>query len=224
MWDIEPIARWSTAEIYQRISRPQKVRLRDDKNRHIGDLVGEWNTDRTFPSSLLRPSLSLGDFSHAVLASEVKKSIQWPVNFCAPERFHDQETSFASDMWGFMLIFFQLYTGVALGNWNGANFVSLLVAALGPFPEEWKGKCTLDGANDWWYDQTGQIPPSIYHSDPCPTIEAKLAWNRPDAIPEERELAAQVIRKGLRYRPEERMTAAQLLEDPSFNSLLALYG
>jgi serine/threonine protein kinase len=199
------------------------VQLRDDDNRHFGDLVGEWNIDRTFPRNLLRPSLSLGEFTHAVLASEVlKKSTQQPLSFCAPERLHGQEASYASDMWGFMLIFFQLYTGGVLSYVNGAHSVSLLVGALGPFPEEWKGKCTLANINNWWYDQTGQFPYTNF-GGPYPTLEAKLAWHRPDATSEERELVAKVLRKGLRYRPDERITAAQLLEDPLFNSLLAHY-
>ncbi|KAI1119761.1 kinase-like protein [Nemania abortiva] len=222
MWDIEPVAQWSTADIYARIGRPQKIRLRDDQNRHFADLVGDWNIERSFPSALLRPSLSLGDFSHAVVASEAKQSTQWPLTFCAPERYHGQVPSYASDMWGFMLIFFQLYTGSTLGNGNGAQFVSSLVGALGPFPEEWKGKCTLEDAYDWWYDQTGQFLGSD-NSAPLVSLETKLAFSLPHKSHEERELVARVMRKGLSYRPEDRLTAAQLLEDQLFNALLGPY-
>ncbi|KAI0103941.1 kinase-like protein [Nemania sp. FL0031] len=222
MWDLEPITEWSNTKIYNEIGRPQKVRLLNDENRHFADLVGDWNIERNFKSTLLRPSLSLGDFSHAVVASEAKQSTQWPLTFCAPERYHGQEPSFASDMWGFMLIFVQLYCGSTLGFGNGSTFVSSLVGALGPFPEEWKGMCTLSDAQDWWYDQTGQFPPTD-HLTPYASLELKLAFALPRKSTEERELAAKIIRKGLSYRPEERLTAAQLLEDPAFNSLLGPY-
>ncbi|KAI1423508.1 kinase domain-containing protein [Xylaria sp. FL1777] len=222
MWDIERITHWSTSEVYKRIRRPRKVPLCDDENRYIGDLVEDWDATWNFPSDLLRPSLSLGDFSHAVLASEVKKSVQWPLTFCAPERYHGQETTFASDMWGFMLLFVQLYSSVCLSYGGGSDLVSRVVGALGPFPEEWEGNCTLINSHDWWYDQTGQFPHTD-HGSPYTTLEEKLAYRRPDATPEELEIASKVIRKGLRYKPEERITAAQLLEDPSFKALLAYY-
>ncbi|KAJ8119542.1 hypothetical protein O1611_g10590 [Lasiodiplodia mahajangana] len=125
-------------------------------------------------------------------------------------------------MWGFMLIFLQLYCGSALGFGNGSTFVSSLVGSLGPFPEEWKGNCTLGDAQDWWYDQTGQFPRTD-HSTPYASLESKLAFARPDKSEEERDLAAKVIRKGLSYRPQDRLTAAELLDDPSFNSLLGPY-
>ncbi|KAI0006676.1 kinase-like protein [Xylariaceae sp. FL0662B] len=147
------IGSWSTAEIYQHLGRPRKVLLPED----VGD--GELVEPLAFPKDMLSSSLYLGDFGHSLISGTVLKNpIQYPLLFCAPERLHGVNPSFASDMWGFVAILFQLYTGIEITYGDGLTFVSRLVGVLGPFPEQWRGRYPDNAGYEWWYDQTGQMP------------------------------------------------------------------
>ena len=55
------------------------------------------------------------------------------------------------------------------------------------------------------------------------TLEAKIRRIRPDACQDEREHALSAMYKGFCYVPEDRVTAAQLLEDPSFHVVMSYY-
>lgn len=217
MWDIGLVDGWSTAEIYQRLGRPRKVSL--DESEGNGELVEPVQ----YPNDMLRPFLRLGDFGHSIVSGTVLENpIQFPLHNCAPERFHGGNASFASDMWSFTQVLIRLYIGVGLVYGDGLSVVSRLVGSLGPFPEQWKGRYPENAGYAWWYDQTGQMPrnwpPSEYE-----TMEHKIDRCRPDISPDERKHALAVFRKGLQYIPEKRITATQLLEDPSFNALMSFY-
>ncbi|KAL4870112.1 hypothetical protein BDV12DRAFT_207999 [Aspergillus spectabilis] len=74
------------------------------------------------------------------------------------------------------------------------------VARLGSLPEKWKGLYTHPEGLDSWYNQI----------------------KTPD--PAERDLALKVMLKVFTYDPGERLTATQLLHDPSFIAPLGKYG
>ncbi|KAI1425064.1 kinase-like protein [Xylaria sp. FL1777] len=218
MWDIGSESdHWSTATLYQRLGRPRKILLPEE----VGG--GELVEPIQIPESMLQPKLHLGDFGHSLIYGTTPKNpLQLPLLFCAPERFHGENPSFASDMWSFTCVFAQLYLGVEITYGDGLGFVSRLVGALGPFPAHWRGSYPDNKGYDWWYDQTGQMPRSHHPSD-LETLEHRIDRCRPEISPRERELVLEVFRKGFEYIPEKRITAAQLLEDPSFNALMAYY-
>jgi serine/threonine protein kinase len=105
-----------------------------------------------------------------------------PMQFCSPDRLHEKDPSFACDMWGYMIIFAELYLGL-----------------------------------DSWYDQ-GITP------DPKHDLASTIAYWRPDADPAERELVHSIMNRVFTYSPEERLTATQLLQDPSFRAIMDKYG
>ena len=96
--------------------------------------------------------------------------------------------------------------------------MSGLVMSLGPLPEEWKG--LYSGSSDRfdsWYDQDTEPTPDF---DLASTIERF----RPDIDQAERELVYSIMKKVFVYHPEQRLTATQLLQDPSFKAIMEKYG
>ncbi|SCO84273.1 uncharacterized protein FRV6_08400 [Fusarium oxysporum] len=145
--------------------------------------------------SLIGDDVSLGDFGLAIKpGNQVSQKLQSPAIYCAPERV----PTFATDMWSYML--------------------SCMVHALGSVPATWKGTFKAGGVdNDWWYDQG-------YELDSTASLKAKVPRLRSDIDAVERDLVLSVLRKGLSYQPQDRLTARQLLEDASFKALMEIYG
>ncbi|KAI1742326.1 kinase-like protein [Xylaria scruposa] len=217
LWGIDSPDRLGTIELYERLGRPRKVLQSED---HGG---GELVEPVHFPRDMLRPSLSLADFGHSFLSGTVLEDrIQSPMVFCAPERLHGVHASFASDVWSFTQILARLYLGLEITHGNGTISVSRLVAALGPLPAHWRGSFFAPKLErEWWYDQTCTLPRDEDWG--YETLEEKIDRLRPEICAEERRLALEVFRKGFEYSPEKRITAPQLLSDPSFNALMAYY-
>lgn len=121
----------------------------------------------------------------------------------------------ACDMWSYMCIFAELYLGLhmfsALGDGGVLGF---MVKLLGPLPEEWKGHYAFpESSKDSWYDQNNQ-PSSDFD------LRAQVERLREDADPEELKLVYSILSRGFSYSPEERLTATQLLQDPSSKALM----
>jgi serine/threonine protein kinase len=177
-----------------------------------------------FPHEMLRHPVCLCDFGLAIRSGTVvANTAQDPPLFCAPERLHGINPSFASDMWSFTCIFAMLYLGVEAIWGGGPTLVSRIVSIAGPLPARWKG--SFGGGNtakDWWYDQSGQMP-RLDIMGGYETLEEKIDRLRPDICKAEREHVLSVMYKGFTCAPEHRITAAQLLEDPSFNALMSYY-
>ncbi|KAF5618706.1 CMGC kinase [Fusarium sp. NRRL 52700] len=217
MYTLHSIDSSTVAEKYRQIGRPQKIRLDLDLWK-AGELVMPIKPDET----LIGDDISLGDFGLAIKSgTSVSEKVQSPAIYCAPERVYDQDPSFATDMWSYMCIFAELYMGFALFYpYGGSNssIVSCIVHSLGHLPTAWKGAFNAGGLeNDWWYEPDHELEPTA-------SLEYKVARLRPDISAEEKDLVLSVLRKGLSYQPQDRLTASQLLEDTSFKALMAIYG
>lgn len=220
LWNIDPIDHWTTAEKYQRLGRPRKVPLTETEGQP-GELVASIR----FPYEMLRHPVCLSDFGHAIrVGTSVEHKAQLPPLFCAPERLHGINPSCASDIWSFTCLFAKLYLGYEVFWGSDPTLVSRIVGTLGrPLPAHWKGyygKKTT--AKDWWYDHSGQLPRSEILGG-YETLEQKIDRSRPDLSQDERGHALSIMHKGFCYAPEHRITAAQLLEDPSFIALMSYY-
>ncbi|KAK7416843.1 hypothetical protein QQX98_004901 [Neonectria punicea] len=161
----------------------------------------------------------LGDFGLAIKAgTPVIHKIESPVKYCAPERLHDKNPNFATDMWSYMCIFVELYIGAGLFfGYGNPSTVTYMVNTLGPFPASWKGAYKGGPSDDSWYDQERELEATM-------APEEKILRLRPDISLAEQQLVFSVFRRGFSYVPENRLTAAQLLEDRSFMEVMAIYG
>lgn len=172
---------------------------------------------------LLGSSAYLGDFGMSIhTGTPVEYTVQAPMSFCAPERYHGAQPSYASDLWSYICIFATLYLSVEVVWGHGTLSVARMVDALDPLPKERKGSyCGPGEAEDWWYDCTGLLPRPNYTHE---TLEHKVDRLRPDIGREERELVLSILHQGFSYHPEQRLTATNLLASPEFVALMGKYG
>ena len=199
---------------YRLLGHPKKVPLGD----HLWKR-GELVKPMAIPLDFLGKKLYLGDFGLVIQdGTQVDVKIQGPYCFCAPERLHNANPSLASDMWSYMCLFAALYLGANIfGTNSGISTVSSWVDQLGPMPEEWNYCfCWPEEVNDAWYHPRTTTNPKT-------DLEATIARMRPDISNAERKLALSVMQKAFCYLPERRITAEQLLQDPSFAAIMDIY-
>ncbi|KAI1016890.1 hypothetical protein LB504_007089 [Fusarium proliferatum] len=212
MYTLRPLNS-SISEKYKRIGRPRKMKLWTEQWKD-GELVMPMKPKE----ELIGDSIILGDFGLAHKAGASTQKMQSPATYCAPERVHNISPSYGSDIWSYMCIFFELYTGTYLFHgWGHASVVSSIVHTLGSLPDSWKGAYHIGGSGeDKWYDKNGQIDPEF-------DLMERLTQLRPDVDVRELELVVAILRRGLVYQHEKRITAAELLENDSFERLMGIY-
>ncbi|KAF4967152.1 hypothetical protein FZEAL_10571 [Fusarium zealandicum] len=206
----------TTSNKYQYLGRPRKMPLPTNQPMwKDGQLVMPMPPR----DSLVEGTVTLGDFGLAIRSgTSVECKVQSPANYCAPERIHDMNPSFASDMWSYMCIFAELYLGFPMfGGAAASSAIDFMVRTLGPLPLSWKGSYNGDGKHDEsWYDQRRGPEPGLAVGD-----KFKRAFN--DISEAEKQLVVSIVQRGLSYLPEHRLSAGQLLEDASFKELMGIY-
>lgn len=90
-----------------------------------------------------------------------------------------------------------------------------IVERAGKLPLEWKGRHVGDGEEDYWYGTSD-----------CSTVSFGrfLEQHRPDISLVERPLMISIMTRVFRVQPEERVTAAELLESEDFKTLMSIRG
>lgn len=213
MWGVVPLHNLSRRAKYEALGRPLKQIISDFWKR------GERVWPVKIPDDLRTEKFYLGDFALAKkLTDPMTPDGCPPSEFCSPERLHGIDSGFACDMWSYMVIFGVLYLRFApFRAVLPGGIISGITSCLGPLPEQWKGLYPYAEGLDSCYDQN-QEP------NPKHTLTSKIAYFRPDADPVERQLVHSIMSKVFIYHPEERITAEQLLRDPSFRALMDRYG
>ena len=181
---------------------------------------GEFVQPAEIPVELRTDDFFLGDFGISTKLNDPTFQVQGgypPVQYCSPERLHGELPSLACDMWSYMVVFSELYLGLPLflGVRKG-GIISDFRNILGPLPASWKGHFKLTRDLGSWYEEGDGTPLDN-------TIKDMIAKRRPDVDEAERDLVDRIMRKVFVYSPEERLTAAQLLEDPDFKELMQKY-
>ncbi|KAF9769802.1 hypothetical protein IL306_012731 [Fusarium sp. DS 682] len=210
----------TTATKYKYLGRPKKMPIPTSEPLwKDGQLVMPMAPQRT----LVQETITLADFGLAFKSgTSMEFKFNPPPAYCAPELYHNVDPSFASDMWSYMCIFFELCAGFTpfgrvslFGGETCSTALDSLVNCLGPLPSSWKGSYQPDGRYDEsWYDQNRQEDP----------LEEKMKRGGIDKSPIEQQLMLSILQRGLSYSPEHRLSAGQLLEDASFKELMAMYG
>ena len=203
MWGMAPLDDKDTTTKYKYLGRPVKVALAVEK---AAELV--------LPAHIAEPLIT-EDIFHGGFGLTTRAGIRamdgWepPAGYCAPEVTHNVAPSRASDIWSYLCIFSQLYFGIEM---FPAGLVNI-VGAVGPLSQQWKD--ILD-ADESWYDQSMKADIKSY-------VEYRLNRVAADVGSTERGHILSLMSTGFRYLPEERMTATQLLHDPSFKAIMEIY-
>jgi serine/threonine protein kinase len=215
MFGLSPLDSYDTTTKYKYVGRPQRMTLP-----FMLPKPGELVMPMAPQKEIVTDDILLGDFCLAIRAgTQAMKKVQSPAKYCAPERVHGVDPSFASDMWSYMCLFAELYEKRPLfGGSANSTVISFIVDTLGPLPVEWKGLFCAGGSCDpEWYNQDREPSPHI-------GLEKKIPSLRPDITTTELRLVLDILRWGFSYLPEHRPTAAQLLDSILFKDLMAIYG
>jgi serine/threonine protein kinase len=117
-------------------------------------------------------------------------------------------------MWSYMCVFTELYLGTLPWSIYGDALPSM-VKVLGPLPQTWYSYYYQPTRTDAsWYDPRKQ---------PEFTLEAMIGHARPDVSSTERAHVLSFMLKGFSYDPQDRITAAQLLDNASFQAVMGVY-
>ncbi|KAN0072985.1 Protein kinase-like domain containing protein [Elaphomyces granulatus] len=220
MWGVAPLDNLDTKTKYEYLGRPLKITLPSDVWKK-GELVKRLDV----PKSLITDTVYLGDFGLATKAgTDIRHKMLSHVNIIshAPERFHNLNSSFASDMWSYMCIFIELYLGIV--PWVDNNYfsmVSKMVTILGSLPKQWKGcynsyVTAFNTCDNSWYDQRRKPNPKY-------TLEKLIKRERPEVGSVELYHLLNIMSKGFCYSPEGRLSATELLQDPSFQAVMEIH-
>jgi protein kinase-like protein len=215
MWSVA-LDNLNTKAKYEYLGRPQKVALPSNLWRQ-----GEPVRPLEVPKSLLTDTVYPGDFGMVT-----KPGVQvggkmlslLDIVYHAPERYHNVNTSFASDMWSYMCLFIELYIGFI--PWEREGYFAMITEmtrTLGPLPKQWKGYYNTYGkCHNSWYDQRRKPGREV-------TLESIIKEKRPEVSSAERNHVLEIMSKGFCYSPDGRLTATQLLQDPSFQAVMEIY-
>lgn len=200
---------------YERLGRPLKETIPYVDLWKPGELV--WPVD--IPESLRTEDFYLGDFGSAMkLGDPVVRKCFPPVQFLSPGRLYGMHPSCACGMWSHMAVFAVLYLGQSpFHAFFEGGIMTCIVKCFGPLPEQWRGLYVHPKGLNSLYDQSGT-------PDPKHDLTARLAHFRKDTDPAERELVRIIMCKVFTYDLEKRLTATQLLHDPTFRALMNKYG
>lgn len=211
----------TTSERYKQVGRPKKFALPPcDFGWRAGDLVApiEW------PSSMVAQAAFLGDLGSTRCAgSTIADDCLPPRECCPPELFHKGfEPTYESDMWGFMCVFATLMTGSSpFSGWSDSGTLGCMCNLLGSLPREWEGRYK-------WPEEYPHEERCGWYEEPASregSLEDYLDRCREDLVgSRERELILDLMRKGFRYQPSERITAQQFMNDTSFLELMSIHG
>jgi serine/threonine protein kinase len=217
MWGVAPLDNLETKAKYKYLGRPLKVALSSNLWRQ-GELVRPLE----FPEGLLTDTVYLGNFGLATKAGTEVRQRSLPyentIAYCAPERLHNINPSFSSDMWSYMCLFMELYLGIIpWESYSHATMIIQMVEILGPLPKQWEGRFNPYGKYDnSWYDHRRKPNCEV-------TLESIIKEYRPEVSSVERNHVLNIMSKGFCYSPDDRPTATQLLHDPSFQAVMEIY-
>ena len=111
MWGVAALENLNTKAKYECLGRPLKIALPSDVWRQ-GELV----MPVKFPKSLLADTVHLGSFGLATtpgtrVGDKMRYTPLEDIIYHAPERYHNVNPGFASDIWSYMCLFIELYIG-----------------------------------------------------------------------------------------------------------------
>lgn len=219
---IANIDSWTEDELFERLGRPETEPLL---------LWSREPPGPSAPSHMVQP-VSMAVLDRCYLTDEVKiidfgesfdlrappQKLGTPAHYCSPELLLDEGAGAASDVWALACTIYEIQTGPELfePGYDADDAITQFVLLLGKMPEPWwsgweNRKWLFDDDGDLKDPQSARVStfPAILsdvHQMADPTPEATVTLSE-----EEMEACTDLLKKMLKYRPEERISAAEAL-------------
>ncbi|KAH6622413.1 CMGC protein kinase [Boeremia exigua] len=158
--------------------------------------------------------IKLGDFGAAERGDKKQTHGVQPAQIRCPEILFDRGWSYPADIWNVGVLVWELYENKIMFSGqhpDGSGYAALahaaeMIAVLGPPPKEWLAD---DPRNSQVFDAEGQWIGQV----PVPT-DRKLEDREENLTGDEQKEFLDFMRCMLQWRPEDRMTANQLVGHP----------
>lgn len=229
--------------------RQFKVEWNDE---HGNPVYGHQLLPMEFPFESIGNKIYLADFGLVLKAgTSVHYKLQGVQQFVSPDRFHNTDPMPSSDIWSFMVVLLSLYSlkqvfscQNILSTGSCADYLQDMVNSLGLLPTEW----AQEGArmyNASWYASSKESEEASRPKSPFESYLSECRQNlalneqffrtrgdetRAEQVRNEirqREVADKhifgVINKVFQFRPEDRLTASQLLDDTDWKALMTIF-
>jgi serine/threonine-protein kinase SRPK3 len=210
-------------------------------------VVAPIDITRLSSPSLLKEDIVLIDFGQSFFADHPPPNYApaTPLHYLCPEAFFESRTSFASDIWALGCTIFEIRAGSPLFDpFLGSDTLILkqIVEVLGKLPEPWWS--SWEARQSWFDDETGEPKPAeeqrkdgvllpalksslhqklreIGEQDDAPDVDGGRMIEKTGTRLDEAEveLLADLLENMLRYRPEDRISIAEVVRHPWFDTL-----
>ncbi|KAF9511351.1 hypothetical protein BS47DRAFT_1346871 [Hydnum rufescens UP504] len=186
--------------------------------------------------SLLKEDIVLIDFGQSFFADHPPPNYApaTPLHYLSPEAFFESRTSFPSDIWALGCTIFEIRAGSPLFDpFLGSDTLILkqIVEVLGKLPEPWWSSWEARQPAEEQRKEGVLLPVlksslhqklrEIGEQDDVPDVDGGRMIEKTGTRLDEAEieLLADLLAKMLRYRPEDRISIAEVVRHPWFDTL-----
>lgn len=167
-------------------------------------------------------NISFLDFGEASLASDPRKKCHSPIVLKAPEALFGEPLGQPTDIWAFACTVFVIFNYRSLfecGMLNAENVLSEIVDALGRLPEPWwkKWERRADFYEEDGSKKTTNLTENHWETKPL-AVRIRQMRSKSQAAKAAEQLSEedfmglqQLLEQCLRYKPEDRVTAKDIL-------------
>jgi serine/threonine protein kinase len=233
----ETVCRWSDDEVYRYLGPPNtgEVVTRGGEPRGIHappELVAPIETLNFLYESHLQEAVTIIDYGESYAVASPPTDYCSTSNYVAPEMRFERRIGLEADIWALGCAIFEIRAGSPLFDPFFDCDMSMLtqtVRILGRLPDPW-----WSSFGEQRSLQPANLIQQAYASEPKSSIRKELRLIGTEDVPsvsdegpmveksgvkldkEEMELLGDLLRKMLRYRPEERIGMREVVEHPWF--------
>ncbi|KAL9125046.1 MAG: hypothetical protein Q9217_005697 [Psora testacea] len=217
---------WSVEQVYEHVGSPNKQVITRNDGNPLGPEAPPYVVSPAILLKLGKPptnEISILDFGEASFTTELRKQWHTPILLQAPEALLGEPVGQPADIWAFACTVFAMFDNKSLFEGfmpNADDVLSEIVDTLGRLPERWWEKWEQRGE---FYEEDGRKKiehlTEQYREIYPLAVRMRRMRSRPSAAREAEQLSEEdsvglrkLLEKCLRYEPEERATAEEILK------------
>lgn len=217
---------WPMTQIYKCLGSPIKQAISRYDNNPPGPEAPPYAVLPAYLFKLkrsFRDDIAILDFGEASFASESRKRWHTPIILQAPEALLGESVNQSADIWAFACTVFALFNNRALfdsGMLGSDDVLAEIVDTLGRLPERWWQKWKY---RDEFYEEDGTKKTENlmeeYHDVRPLTLRIRQMRSSPSAARDAEQLSEEdleglqeLLEHCFRYKPEDRVTAEDILK------------